>query len=79
MYTLLCGYEPFYGVTDKELVAANKSARFEFHNPEWTTISSDAKDLVTRMMCPDPMARITPERALQHPFIYNTARERNFV
>lgn len=45
-YTLLCGYEPFYGVTDKQLIAANKLAEYEFHDPEWTRISHEAKDLV---------------------------------
>lgn len=45
-YTLLCGYEPFYGVTDKQLIAANKLAEYEFHEPEWTRISHEAKDLV---------------------------------
>lgn len=46
-YTLLCGYEPFYGVTDKQLIAANKLAEYEFHDPEWTRISAEAKDLVS--------------------------------
>ena len=26
-YTLLCGYEPFYGQTDAALIAANKAVR----------------------------------------------------
>jgi serine/threonine protein kinase len=51
-YTLLCGYEPFYGVTDKQLISANKLAEYEFHDPEWTRISAEAKDLVRVPVCP---------------------------
>ena len=29
--------------TDKQLIAANKLAEYEFHEPEWTRISSEAK------------------------------------
>merc|ERR1712216_894554 len=34
-YTLLCGYEPFYGATNKELIRANRECSFEFYLPEW--------------------------------------------
>jgi calcium/calmodulin-dependent protein kinase I len=49
-YTLLCGYEPFYGTTDKQLIQANKMAHYEFHMPEWAHVSSEAKDFVSAMM-----------------------------
>ena len=42
-YTLLCGYEPFYGTDDTQLIKANKSVHYEFHLPEWGDISDDAK------------------------------------
>ena len=32
---MLCGYEPFYGESDAELVAANKVARVEFPESDW--------------------------------------------
>lgn len=60
-YTLLCGYEPFYGVTDKQLIAANKLAEYEFHEPEWTRISHEAKDLVRQTHTP---------HSIQPPIIY---------
>jgi calcium/calmodulin-dependent protein kinase I len=31
VYALLCGYEPFFGETDKDLVLANSEAVVEFH------------------------------------------------
>jgi serine/threonine protein kinase len=35
LYVMLCGYEPFYGETDEELVAGNKAAQFEFPDNDW--------------------------------------------
>ena len=37
-YTLLSGYEPFYGNNDSELITANKTVNYEFHLPEWSAI-----------------------------------------
>lgn len=47
MYMCLCGYEPFYGVNENELLAANKAAVVEFHLPEWRDVSQGARDLVS--------------------------------
>ncbi|CAK4744167.1 unnamed protein product [Aphanomyces euteiches] len=69
LYTLLCGYEPFFGRNDKELIALNKSVVYSFHPEEWAHISEDAKDLIQLMMQPDANDRITPREALQHPFL----------
>lgn len=35
IYTLLCGYEPFYGTDDAQLIKSNKNVNYEFHLPEW--------------------------------------------
>ncbi|KAF0695712.1 Aste57867_13497 [Aphanomyces stellatus] len=69
LYTLLCGYEPFFGRNDKELIALNKSVVYSFHPQEWSHISDAAKDLIQLMMQPDVNRRITPEDALRHPFL----------
>jgi serine/threonine protein kinase len=45
-YTMLCGYEPFFGVNDEELIQMNKRVEYEFEEPEWSSISDEAKDLV---------------------------------
>jgi calcium/calmodulin-dependent protein kinase I len=37
LYVMLCGYEPFYGETDDELVAANREACFEFPEGDWSS------------------------------------------
>lgn len=47
VYILLCAYEPFYGVNDQQLRAANKAVAYQFHSPEWDSVSPEAKDLVS--------------------------------
>lgn len=46
-YTMLCGYEPFFGVNDEELIQMNKQVDYEFEEPEWSSISDEAKDMVS--------------------------------
>jgi calcium/calmodulin-dependent protein kinase I len=68
LYVMLCGYEPFYGETDAELIEANKAALVEFPEEDWCNISSEAKDLVRRMMHADPNIRLDAKQALEHPW-----------
>jgi len=73
MYILLCGYEPFYGETDRQLIACNKRAYLEFHEGEWGHVSAKAKDLILRMMEKDTEKRIRPDEALEHQWISKNA------
>ncbi|KAG6976338.1 hypothetical protein JG688_00001473 [Phytophthora aleatoria] len=68
-YTMLCGYEPFFGVNDDELIQMNKRVDYEFEEPEWSSISAEAKDMITLMMEKDPYKRVTPKEVLEHPFL----------
>mmetsp|Transcript_16051 Transcript_16051/g.32915 ORF Transcript_16051/g.32915 Transcript_16051/m.32915 type:complete len:1125 (+) Transcript_16051:240-3614(+) len=67
MYTLLCGYEPFYGESDGELVKCNKKAKIYF-DEDWEDVSENAKLLIKRLCDPDPRKRIGPEEALKSPW-----------
>ena len=35
LYVLLCGYEPFYGECDAELIASNRKASVEYPDEDW--------------------------------------------
>jgi serine/threonine protein kinase len=75
LYVMLCGYEPFYGETDAELVAANKAARVEFTEADWAGISMEARDMVTKMMHPDPAQRLDAKAALAHPWLLSLDKD----
>ncbi|CEG48019.1 camk camk1 protein kinase [Plasmopara halstedii] len=68
-YTMLCGYEPFFGVNNEELIQMNKLVDYEFEEPEWNSISDEAKDMIMLMMEKDPYKRVTPKDVLKHPFL----------
>jgi serine/threonine protein kinase len=69
LYVMLCGYEPFYGETEKELIEANKAAKIDFSENEWNSVSKEARDLVLKMTAYDPGERLTAKDALEHPWI----------
>ncbi len=46
LYILLCGYPPFYGNTDSEIMQAVKKGKYDFDGSEWSGVSKEAKDLI---------------------------------
>jgi len=75
MYVMLCGYEPFYGETDAELIRSNKEAAVDFPKEEWEGISDSARDLVQKMMHADPAKRLDAGAALKHPWFQTHLKE----
>ncbi|EAS04135.3 calcium-dependent kinase (macronuclear) [Tetrahymena thermophila SB210] len=69
MYILLCGYPPFWGQTDQEIYEKVKKGKFEFYDEDWADRSSDAKDLISKMLQYDPKDRISATEAYAHPWI----------
>ena len=50
MYILLCGYPPFYGETNKEILEQVKKGKLDFSGPEWKGKSKICFDLLHRMV-----------------------------
>eukprot|EP00919_Chromeraceae_sp_WS-2016_P010282 GHVR01024136.1.p1 GENE.GHVR01024136.1~~GHVR01024136.1.p1 ORF type:complete len:478 (+),score=95.70 GHVR01024136.1:115-1548(+) len=73
MYILLCGYPPFHGDSDKEILTKVKKGKYVFNDQDWRDVSADAKDLITKLLAYEPKDRITGEQALNHPWIKNNA------
>lgn len=76
MYILLCGYEPFsYAESEKELINENRKAKVEYPDADWLSVSIEGRDLVEKMLERDPLKRIEPKKALQHPWITRRATQ----
>ena len=67
-YILLCGYPPFNGETDKEIMDAVKKGEFDFPPEEWDVITSEGKDLIKKMLTFEPKKRLSAEQVLSHPW-----------
>jgi len=65
LYILLCGYPPFYGDDDKEILEMVQRGKFDFDGEEWDDISKEAKDLIKKLIC-KPEKRLTAQEALEH-------------
>ena len=44
LYILLCGYPPFYGDDDREILEMVAKGKFDFDGEEWDEISKEAKE-----------------------------------
>merc|ERR1712113_1080715 len=69
MYVLLCGYPPFHGDNDSEVLAKVKTAAFSFPNAHWKDVSEDAKNLIRHLLKLDPKERYTTKKALTHEWV----------
>jgi len=68
LYILLCGYPPFYGDDNNEILQMVSTGAFDFDGEEWDEISSEAKDLIKKCIT-KPERRLTAEQALKHRWI----------
>merc|ERR1719436_2009524 len=73
MYVLLCGYPPFFGETDAEVLSKVRLGNFSFNQADWKNISEDAKNLIRLMLKMNPRDRCTAEQSLNHDWIKNKA------
>jgi len=58
LYILLCGYPPFYGSNEKEVMRMISKGKFDFDGEEWRVVSNNAKDLISRLLT-DSKNRLT--------------------
>jgi len=73
MYVLLCGYPPFYGDTDADVLAKVRLGNFSFNAADWKSVSEDAKSLIRHLLKMNPKDRYTGEQALNHVWVRNKA------
>ncbi|EFA78669.1 putative protein serine/threonine kinase [Heterostelium album PN500] len=73
LYVMLCGYPPFDDSQDVSIFEQIRNAVFEFPDEDWSQISPEAKDLIKRLLCVNPMKRYSCDQILDHPW-YNLSK-----
>ncbi|KAL2480619.1 Calcium-dependent protein kinase 32 [Abeliophyllum distichum] len=71
LYILLCGIPPFWAETEQEIAEAIIRCVVDFRRDPWPKVSDKAKDLVKKMLNPDPKQRPTALEVLDHPWLQN--------
>ncbi|XP_016513087.2 calcium-dependent protein kinase 8 [Nicotiana tabacum] len=77
LYILLCGVPPFWAETEQGVAQAIIRSVIDFKRDPWPKVSDNAKDLVKKMLDPDPTRRLTAERVLEHPWLQNIKKAPN--
>lgn len=68
LFILLGGYPPFHHANESVMFEQIRKGKFKFDKEVWNTISSNAKDLIQKLLSVNPRARCTAEECLQHPW-----------
>jgi serine/threonine-protein kinase RCK2 len=71
LYTILCGFPPFYDESIQLLTEKVARGHYTFLSPWWDPISASAKDLISHLLCVDPNKRYTIDEFLNHPWVKN--------
>jgi len=64
-YILLSGFSPFMGETDGETFSNINSVNYDFEEPEFDNITSEAKDFISSLLTRRPHLRLTAKRVLR--------------
>ena len=75
LYTLLCGFPPFYDESIQVLTEKVARGQYTFLSPWWDDISKPAQDLVSHLLTVDPDKRYTIKEFLAHPWIRESTEE----
>lgn len=74
LYTVLCGFPPFYDESVQVLTEKVAKGEYTFLSPWWDDISKEAKDLVSHLLTVNPDRRYTIDQFLEHPWITQSNR-----
>ncbi|XP_050479845.1 MAP kinase-activated protein kinase 2 isoform X3 [Bombus huntii] len=73
MYILLCGFPPFYSNHGLAISPGMKKrirlGQYDFPAPEWSNVSTEAKNLIKGMLCTDPAQRLQIDEVMRNKWI----------
>ncbi|CDR94798.1 calcium-dependent protein kinase 4, putative [Babesia bigemina] len=75
LYILLCGFPPFNGANESEIIKKVQTGKYTFDLPQWRKVSESAKDLISRMITYNPAKRISANEALEHHWLTYMTRD----
>ncbi|RXN04471.1 serine threonine- kinase DCLK2-like isoform X4 [Labeo rohita] len=80
-YILLCGFPPFRSENNlqEDLFDQILVGRLDFPSPFWDNITDSAKELIGQMLQVNVEARYTAEDVLSHPWVTNTALDKETI
>ena len=70
---MLCGYPPFSGKNEDDIMKKVKSGKFTFDPEDWDKISKEAKEIIKRMLTFDYKKRPSAEEILKDAWIQTHA------
>lgn len=73
LYILLGGYPPFIENNQRLLFRKIKKGQYEFHEEYWGSVSKEAKNLISSLLCLDPNTRLSAKEALKNKWILSDA------
>merc|ERR1711959_103779 len=79
MYVLMCGYPPFFGETDADVLSKVRLGNFTFNAADWKNVSEDAKNLIRMLLKMNPKDRFSAEQSLNHVWVKNKAQKAQAV
>ena len=65
LYILLCGSPPFYGKNEKDIFKKILDGNFTFRHKIWNKVSTEAKNLVLKLLQVNPVKRCSAKEALE--------------
>ncbi|PUZ71520.1 hypothetical protein GQ55_2G319400 [Panicum hallii var. hallii] len=77
LHILLCGFPPFWGDSDEKIAQSILRGGINLQRDPWPKVSQKAKDLVRKMLDPDPRTRLTAKQVLEHPWLKNADKASN--
>ncbi|XP_068019992.1 MAP kinase-interacting serine/threonine-protein kinase 1 isoform X5 [Melanerpes formicivorus] len=91
LYIMLSGYPPFVGncgtdcgwdrgevcrICQNKLFESIQEGKYEFPEKDWSHISPEAKDLISKLLVRDAKERLSAAQVLQHAWVQGQAPER---